>query len=313
LFFSFLVSTWLAASEDIYLSGFIEDMGHINMFLRINDQRISGWYRFSQELETRPLTGAVSQSDTPKTLYEVDTQQGRIAQFTGDWLEKEYSGIWLKDQKSYSFSLKQRMLISELSLVRSDQLNIRSHFPFFLQADEAATFNDLYYRQTMEDAGDFYRLFQDDEIFVAPYLSQSGMGAAYLGEQWISLIFDHYQYSGGAHGNSYWECDNYRKVEGKWIAVDINDLLRDRESMDILINILLDKLQQEGAAWAEEEEMLDKDRLLEDFTLGPPGITFFFEPYTVGPYAQGSYEVFLPWEDSPELWSENLSFLQPVD
>ena len=61
---------------------------------------------------------------------------------------------------------------------------------------------------------------------------------------------------------------------------------------ELLSSRLLEELERLGAAWVEDGSITELGEAeLATFTLGPRGLTFHFDPYMVGPYAQGGFAV----------------------
>ena len=42
---------------------------------------------------------------------------------------------------------------------------------------------------------------------------------------------------------------------------------------------------------------------MDTFTLSPKGIKVYFDPYAVGAYAEGPYEVFVPFSALPDVFA----------
>jgi|GEM_PF-3749916 len=111
-------------------------------------------------------------------------------------------------------------------------------------------------------------------------------------------------YAGGAHPNSWSEPSNlFHSEEVGWQEVD--DLCEaasqlgwrcDEES--VRARVIAELLEQD-AAWVVDGEVGEETEwLLDSFVLTPAGVRVLFDPYDVGPYVQGGFEVDLAY---PEL------------
>lgn len=113
----------------------------------------------------------------------------------------------------------------------------------------------------------------------------------------VSLALEHYTYSGGAHGMNWTDGLNVR-VDGESVSeITLDDCFRPgADYLPALNATILANLKEQEASWVVNGEVtaLDKDDLSE-FALGGNGITFFFAPYAMGSYAEGAYEVTVPW------------------
>lgn len=104
------------------------------------------------------------------------------------------------------------------------------------------------------------------------------------------------QYTGGAHG-MYWEfyyvCD---ASSGKLLTT--NDLIPSNRSG--AIDMIFYHLSQMGEDFYPD--FFEKESLLvENFYLSENGMTFVYNPYEVGPYALGTVEITLSWEELESL------------
>jgi len=128
---------------------------------------------------------------------------------------------------------------------------------------------------------------QEEEI------SFEGAAGAYL-----SLLSQVYNYTGGAHGNTYFETYLLETAAAGITVLDLRDLfLSNGEWLDRLSELLLADLLGQEAQWVVDGEVAALTEAdLAAFTLGPTGLRFYFAPYAMGPYVQGSFEVTLPFE-----------------
>ncbi|MGM9572509.1 MAG: DUF3298 domain-containing protein [bacterium] len=119
----------------------------------------------------------------------------------------------------------------------------------------------------------------------------------------VSLIFNGYSYTGGAHGMWYYWGENYDTKTGKKLA--LSDVVTD-------INVLPDLVKKQlDVFWSDVSfyEDLDLKKYFQEsqnlsWVLDCNGLTFFFNPYDIAPYVAGMQTVTLTYKENPELIKE---------
>ena len=118
----------------------------------------------------------------------------------------------------------------------------------------------------------------------------------------VSVRLDFYAYTGGAHPNTWYAFATWTWDEDdeEWRRADACTALRalgyrcDPSALRTAITV--DLLGQE-AAWVVEGSVdATTPWLLDPFTVTTRGLRFDYAPYDVGPYAQGPFEVRVPFE-----------------
>lgn len=130
---------------------------------------------------------------------------------------------------------------------------------------------------------------------------------AYAAEDLISLESSSYQFTGGAHGMTYYTAANYQLQSGKYTLIRLEDLFAPKSGyIAALSQLILDDLRNKGAMWVTTGKVTRLEAPdLDNFTITPRGLTFFFDPYEMGPYAQGGINATIPY-------SSLLPYLKPV-
>lgn len=113
----------------------------------------------------------------------------------------------------------------------------------------------------------------------------------------VSVLCHHYEFSGGAHGNSHFTALNFALADdGTVQSLGLWDLLaKSRTNAEQLSRLILADLRRQRASSVLEGGIksftaeLERDSI--PFTLQPGGLAFHFAPYAVGAYAEGDYEV----------------------
>lgn len=106
-------------------------------------------------------------------------------------------------------------------------------------------------------------------------------------------------YTGGAHGMQWYEPLNIGMVRGKRAVIKLRDLLRAGvDPMNTISPVVIKKLMAKKAAWVKEGTVKALTRAqLDSFVISSTGLRFLFEPYAMGSYAEGPYEIQLTWAD----------------
>lgn len=112
----------------------------------------------------------------------------------------------------------------------------------------------------------------------------------------VSGYVERYDYSGGAHPNTFYVPINVGLVNGKARRLRLADvLLNSTPPVDVLEKVVLPALnaikKQQGV---EKIDTIDGD-LADNFVVTAAGLTWVFQPYAVGPYSDGEYFVKIPY------------------
>lgn len=116
----------------------------------------------------------------------------------------------------------------------------------------------------------------------------------------VSLKFEDYQFTGGAHGMTYTDTMNFNvKSNGKVILLKLRDLLlADSGYKKLLSRLIIKALKKQGASYVLNGQVKDIKNIDSlPFLISNQGIHFFFAPYEMGPYCQGTFDVIIPYED----------------
>ena len=113
----------------------------------------------------------------------------------------------------------------------------------------------------------------------------------------VSIIFNIYSYTGGAHGNLVISCRNYDLESGK--RLDFADLFKDPEKALELMSAYARESLTRSLGEESDEEMIREGTAPElnnfgELALTPAGVTIQFQPYQVGPWSAGPQQVEMP-------------------
>jgi len=100
--------------------------------------------------------------------------------------------------------------------------------------------------------------------------------------------------TGGAHPGYVEYTFNYGVVDGKAKKLKLADFFTSKSGYKKRVNdLLMGKLKQnEGAMWVTEGTVKDiNDEQFQRFVIKPTGLLFIFNPYEMGPWSSGNFEI----------------------
>jgi len=157
----------------------------------------------------------------------------------------------------------------------------------------------------------------DRDLVEGPYGNTMGYRIGYASGRLISIVFDGYEYTGGAHGMGYAVAVNYLPQAGR--ALTIDDFLDDRGKA-ALIPLCRAAIAAEKRTREVPEELIDSslgDEALADsigtiaaWSFGHDGALIHYDAYALGSYAEGAYDCRVSWADLKGVakWGASLPF-----
>lgn len=157
---------------------------------------------------------------------------------------------------------------------------------------------------------------EPEESREEPYVSDATIQVLRFDKHLLILELDYYDETGGAHPNHGCTTMNYDPSTGNF--VELADTLTDSDSFAATIRKAMEKEYDEETMQAIDEyyyydedtdsspdpfqNHLDKDTY--SWVINEKGLTIFFSPYDIAPYAYGDISVELSYEDYPDLIKE---------
>lgn len=149
----------------------------------------------------------------------------------------------------------------------------------------------------------------EDMTYDMQYSFETGYKIEFNSQKFISIVLNHYQFTGGAHGNYFALGYNIRISDGKNLT--LKDIIKS-DSFDILTyeceHAILEAYQTNSlieAGLFEDEIIIEDDQ---DFFITPTSLVLQFDPYEVGPYAMGEIIAEIPFEKIKDILKNNLPF-----
>lgn len=149
----------------------------------------------------------------------------------------------------------------------------------------------------------------EDMNYDMQYSFETGFQVQYNSEKFVSIVLNHYQFTGGAHGNYFALGYNIRMSDGKILTLkdiiksDSFDILTDECEQAILEAYQASTLMEAGLF--DDEIVIEDDQ---DFYITPTALVLQFDPYEIGPYAMGEIIAEIPFEIIKDILKDNLPF-----
>jgi hypothetical protein len=119
----------------------------------------------------------------------------------------------------------------------------------------------------------------------------------------ISLYFDRYQYTGGAHGLTTRTSDTWDIRSARRISLGF--LFPKGEDYSVMLQEIIIQQIQKQISDGEDIYFEDYEKLVhetfneESFYLTPDALVIYFQQYDIAPYASGIREFAIPYEEIP--------------
>lgn len=156
---------------------------------------------------------------------------------------------------------------------------------------------DTLYKQAVEQ----YNYSKENNYPIIPYEVFETYKITYLMDCYISLYFDQYMFTGGAHGNTVRRADTWNICENK--KMELKDFFPNcpdykEQIITYIINDITDQLKDPKAqgtyfdSYAKDVATAFNE---ESFYLTEDGIVIYFGQYDIAPYSSGIREFLLPY------------------
>lgn len=304
-------------SSSLYLAGSINEKYPIFMFLAVEGKTANGWYYYQSQGGKLILVGQVT-GEGVITLDEQGADGKVTGHFKGTLADGIFKGQWNNASANYNFSLTSVAETMTANLTKDDAFSVTNEFPFFTGSARAVSLNKDIFQTNQQQITDFfnncYEFFSDlkaeDRNIPAPWTSELSYTIELYNDSLISIMFSSYDYSGGAHGNTYYFVKNYRLTPTGFKPLALTDVFKNNTIANGLSALIVANLkEQQASSVVDGEKQSFKPDELQFFTLTPAGINFHFAPYEVGAYAEGAFVVFIPYEKLKPLLNKEMATL----
>lgn len=322
LFVVFVFVISLAFAQDTafqrfyYLGTVGEDA--VQLELTLNGENATGSYYYNiigTPIELRgKQAGDLTETGQPYTIGELDENGTFVATFEGEFsrgsLEfgSNFTGTWTGNNGvTLPFELERVAEFAELSL-KQNRIESNATYPVF--SVELAEFNAaIDQAKQLESTLQFFEEGQvsqtNDELYNGWTLILDHE-IKYASERFISILVPIYTYTGGAHGNTGFDILNLLKEEDGVRRLELQDVFTENADLKPVLATVTEELEAKQASFIVDGSVTLTEQDLSVFTLSPKGITFHFAPYAVASYAEGIFEVTVPFNALKESLHEDI-------
>lgn len=133
-----------------------------------------------------------------------------------------------------------------------------------------------------------------------PYSSAMAFETPFNHGGLLSIYYDQYTYTGGAHGNTVRTADTWRVWDARRLPLEA--FFYGEGYLDVIYRSILAQIAQHPEYYFEDAQKNVREYFdPRQFYLTPQGFVFFFQLYTIAPYATGMPSFLVPYELFGEL------------
>jgi hypothetical protein len=232
----------------------------------------------------------------------VNRKEGSI---TGTWTSKD-------GKRTFPFVLN---AVGKFILTKDKKLDVGVDCPRFsnpqlsIMNDTLARLAKIMYQAAYSNVDTVRKDYENDPDFkdrIDMIAEHYFSNVVYASNKLVSVSYLSDSYMGGAHGIYGYEGFSWKINNGAPKRVFLKDIFRgDTDYHQQISNFLLKELKRQEASSILDGSIksfvddLKKETL--SYTIHPSGLKFYFNPYHVGSYAEGAFEVHIPWKQVQKL------------
>lgn len=114
----------------------------------------------------------------------------------------------------------------------------------------------------------------------------------YNSDHYLSVVQSYYIFSGGAHGNTYYDTGTYDLQTGDLITLD-EIFAPQVDYTKILTQIVREEIKQRGKT--DHYIFFERVDPSVQFYLTEEGLVLLYPPYAIAPYVEGTIKFTIPW------------------
>ncbi len=203
--------------------------------------------------------------------------------------------LYYKDHRVMTYTIKYPEMISDRFQILADKLSAlyRARASIY----EKATINKLYQQAMVEYE---YSIANDFPIRV--FEAYTDYEVTYNQNCTLSLYFDQYEYTGGAHGITTRSSDTWNLQKSR--RMELNDLfIVSLDTRAYVISNIERQIEEQIAAgddlyFDDYTQLVRKYFKPNNFYLTEEGAVFYFQHYDIAPYAAGIRNFLIPYDQS---------------
>ena len=290
----------------------------IQMDITLQEGTMNGEYYYEEAGLKLSLSGGLLNDDNVNSMWKIvefDTEGNRIGSFDAELVNPRFHydgpdseldnivlrGTWNSGDASTMLPFE-LVLAAEyifLGMNNGDNIELDMSYPFFFQ-EQWLSLNSVTSENIMANI-DFFKQGQQERLEydnLTGWASSDTFKIHYLSDSFVSFEHADWIYLGGAHGLGSSLSRNFARVEGDWVELEVSDYFHsDSDFVGALEPNIMLGLEEKEAAWVMDGEVTGIE--LEDLysvLVSPAGFDITFDPYHMGPYAQGPISVNIPFE-----------------
>lgn len=306
----------------------------VEMTLTREGDKLSGRYAYVKVGKPLTLAGSID-ADGSFTLTESAPTGAKTGVFSGKWnVSKtgaaELQGEW-KDpagSKTRDFYLTEQMTFfsgsakfltkSILETNKPKMFELSAEYPQIagVRPAVAAAFNSLVRTRVTKATAAFRKAMLSQSAEDIKWAKERGMAntceisyyVTYADDEIVSVVFQEYQFTGGAHGNTASSTITFDLRTGR--EVRLADLFKPRSNyLQVLSDFCVKKLKEDmsdmtDADWIEGGAG-PKAENFRSWNLTKLGLVVNFDAYQVAAYAAGPQEVVVPYAELSALFARS--------
>jgi hypothetical protein len=308
--FAFVISLAFAQDATFQRFYYLGRVGEyaVQLELTLNGDEVTGSYYYNfigAPIELRgKQTGDLTETGQPYTVEELDENGKVVATFEGELSSTglefggSFTGTWTGENGvTLPFKLTRVAEFAEVSLTQN-RIESRASYPVF--SGDLAVFNPaIDQAKQVENTLQFFEEGQNYQTKGELYNGWTlivNHEIKYASERFVSILVPIYTYTGGAHGNTGFDALNLLKEEDDVRRLELRDVFTENADLQPVLATVTEELEAREASFIVDGSVSLTEQDLSIFTLSPKGITFHFAPYAVASYAEGIFEVTLPFD-----------------
>ncbi len=200
--------------------------------------------------------------------------------------------MYYKEQLVLSYTVKYPQFISDMFRGFLKELNLY----YKMNALRYVHFNiGRLYRLAVEE----YENSVANDFPVRAYEVLTDYTVTYNRNCTLSLYFDRYEYTGGAHGNTVRSSDTWNLQAER--EMELGDLFSDGNYREYVIRQILEQIEADISAgndyyFDNYNDLVNEYFNIRNFYLDGEGIVIYFQQYEIAPYASGIRTFTIPYQ-----------------
>lgn len=305
--FIFIAVEFLAqtgSNPSSYYTGVIDGNMRIQMYLNFHDSQVEGNYFYETQGINITLKG---QQGANSTIYEYDENNKTTGMFKGAFHPNynKIEGEWKNTAgtKTYKFELTKVAEFKSYKDSYREIVNASCYYPeFLLVSNVLQKINNELKAASKEDVINFItdtKEYADpnDPYAYYPWERQVNVDIIYTSESLISCLITFYEFTGGAHPNTYHGSMNFKITGANYSYTSLDDLFIPASGyLNFLSDYIIADLKKQGASFVSYGDITSlSEEDLFTYIIRPQYIEFVFSPYHVASYAEGTFTVQVPY------------------